>query len=61
MSKIIHLLNAHFNVIYPRYQGLPPDKEAFERHIADLTVKLEVYDKILSKQKYLVGDVSSSG
>ena len=33
-----------------------PD-EAFEKHIADLSGKLDVYDKILSKQKYLLGDV----
>ena len=31
--------------------------EAFQKHIADLSAKLEVYDKILSKQKYLLGDV----
>jgi len=42
--------------IVKRYQGLPPDIEAFDKSIADLTVKLDVYDKILSKQKYLVGD-----
>ena len=31
--------------------------EAFEKHIADLSDKLDVYDKILNKQKYLLGDV----
>ena len=31
--------------------------EAFEKHITDLMGKLDVYDKILSKQKYLLGDV----
>ena len=41
-----------------RRQGLTPDKEAFDKHIADLSRKLDVYDKILSKQKYLLGDVS---
>ena len=41
-----------------RKQGLAPNKEAFEKHIADLSGKLDVYDKILSKQKYLLGDVS---
>ena len=40
-----------------RRQGLTPDKEVFEKHIADLSSKLDVYDKILSKQKYLLGDV----
>ena len=38
-------------------QGLAPDKEASEKHIADLGGKLDVYDKILSKRKYLLGDV----
>ena len=40
-----------------RYRGETPDKEAFDKHIANLSLKLDVYDKILSKQKYLVGDV----
>ena len=40
-----------------RRQGLVPNKEAFEKHVADLSDKLEVYDKVLSKQKYLLGDV----
>ena len=40
-----------------RRQGLAPNKEAFEKHVADLSGKLDVYDKILSKQKYLLGDV----
>jgi glutathione S-transferase len=40
-----------------RNQGLAPDKEVVEKHTADLSGKLDVYDKILSKQKYLVGDV----
>ena len=40
-----------------RMRGLQPDKEAFEKHIAALALKLDVYEKILSKQKYLAGDV----
>ena len=43
-----------------RKQGLTPDKEVFEKHMAELSVKLEVYDKILSKQKYLLGDATVS-
>ena len=39
------------------YHGLQPDEEAFEKHIAALALKLDVYDKILSKQKYVAGDV----
>lgn len=33
------------------------NKEAFDKHIADLRGKLDVYDKTLGKQKYLLGDV----
>ena len=40
-----------------RYRGLPFDKEAFDSHIATLALKLDVYDEILSKQKYIAGDV----
>jgi glutathione S-transferase len=40
-----------------RKQGLTPDKEVFEKHMADLSGKLNVYEKTLSKQKYLLGDV----
>ena len=40
-----------------RYHGLQPDKEAFEKHIATLALKLDVYEKILSKQKYAAGNV----
>ena len=41
----------------PRYRNEIPDKEAFDKYIAKLSLKLDVYDKILSKQKYLAGDV----
>ena len=41
----------------PRYRGEVPDKEAFDKQIAKLSLKLDVYDEILGKQKYLVGDV----
>lgn len=40
-----------------RFRGLQPDKEEFEKHIAALALKLDVYEKILSKQKYVAGDV----
>ena len=50
----LHLLIYLFSA---RRQGLTPDNEVVEKHIADLSAKLDVYDKILSKQKYLAGDV----
>ena len=40
-----------------RYRGLPADKKAFEEQLAILALKLDVYDKILSQQKYLAGNV----
>ena len=67
-SKFFHSIN-HVNVperwlifflLSTRKQGLTPFtpvSEAFEKHIADLSDTLDVYDKILGKQKYLVGDV----
>lgn len=44
-------------VIKP-FKGLTSDKAVFEKLIAALDTKLDVYEKILSKQKYLAGDVS---
>jgi glutathione S-transferase len=40
-----------------RLDGLEPDLAEFEKHIALLDKKLDVYDAILAKQKYLAGDV----
>ena len=51
-------LNVFFVLFSTRRQGLTPDKEIIDKHVADLSAKLDVYDKILSKQKYLLGDVS---
>ena len=51
-------IGLYFRSSFPqRFRGETPNKEAFDKHIADLSSKLDVYDKILSKQKYLVGDV----
>ncbi|KAG6832665.1 hypothetical protein H0H87_000847 [Tephrocybe sp. NHM501043] len=47
------------NVVKPR-TGLTPDKAAVEQQIKKLDAKLDAYDVILSKQKYLAGnDISS--
>jgi glutathione S-transferase len=43
-----------------RMYGLEPDLVEFEKQIDLLDKKLDVYDAILSKQKYLAGDVSLS-
>ncbi|KAF8896017.1 glutathione S-transferase [Infundibulicybe gibba] len=42
-------------VIKPR-GGEATDEAAYESHIANLSSKLDVYDTILAKQKYLAGD-----
>ena len=44
-------------VLFRRMRGLQPDKEAFDKHVAALALKLDVYEKILSKQKYVAGNV----
>ena len=47
-------------IIYSRYRGLEPDQAVLEGHLRELGAKMDVYDKILSKQKYLGGDVHTS-
>jgi len=39
---------------------LEPDQAVVEKHLQELGAKMDVYDKILSKQKYLAGDVRTS-
>jgi len=51
-----HALKVVREIVGKKRQGLTPDQEVVEKHIADLSGKLDVYDKILSKQKYLVGE-----
>lgn len=36
----------------------PADKEVVDSSIKELGLRLDVYDQILSKQKYIAGDVS---
>lgn len=40
-------------------RGAVTDDAVYDAAIASLSGKLDVYDTILSKQKYLAGDVSS--
>lgn len=39
--------------------GVKTDEEAVKAPLATLNAKLDVYEKILGKQKYLAGDVSA--
>lgn len=41
-----------------RLQGLAPDEAVFEASIAGLSSKLDGYEDILGRQRYLAGDVS---
>jgi hypothetical protein len=45
------------NPFWLRLRGEQRDKEVFEKHIVGLGLKLDVYEKILSKQKYAAGNV----
>ncbi|KAJ2928734.1 hypothetical protein H1R20_g8379, partial [Candolleomyces eurysporus] len=47
---------AVFEMLFKPRMGGAPDKAVFDNLILSLSMKLEVYDKILSKQKYLAGD-----
>ncbi|KAH6913539.1 glutathione S-transferase [Coprinopsis sp. MPI-PUGE-AT-0042] len=51
-----HAATAVFEKLFKPFFGLPADIPAFDAHIKKLEGKLDVYDKILSKQKYLAGD-----
>ena len=42
------------------FYGLTPNQAAFDELIATLDKKLDVYDQILSKQKYVAGEVHLS-
>ncbi|KAG6812672.1 hypothetical protein H0H92_001430 [Tricholoma furcatifolium] len=42
--------------VFKSYRGLTPDQALFDDLIAQLAQKLEVYEKILSKQKYIAGN-----
>ncbi|KAJ2923723.1 hypothetical protein H1R20_g13374, partial [Candolleomyces eurysporus] len=46
----------YFEKILKPYMGLTPDEATFNALIKKLEAKLDVYDQILSKQKYLGGD-----
>ncbi|PFH48301.1 hypothetical protein AMATHDRAFT_65781 [Amanita thiersii Skay4041] len=47
---------AVYEKVFKTYQGLPTDEALVQRYLTSLDQKLEVYDKILSKQEYLGGN-----
>ena len=51
---------AAFEKLVKPHHGLPPDDTAAAKFLESLDGKLNGYEAILSKQKYLAGDVSFS-
>ncbi|KAF8632380.1 hypothetical protein AX15_001890 [Amanita polypyramis BW_CC] len=45
-----------YEKLYKTYRGLELDEIQLKNHITTLNIKLDVYEAILSKQKYLAGD-----
>ncbi len=43
-------------IAHCRWQGLEADDAQVKKHLTALGGRLDVYDKILSKQKYIAGD-----
>ena len=39
-----------------RFRNLAPDEAQVKKHVDTLSTKLDVYEQILSKQKYIAGD-----
>lgn len=48
--------SAVYEKLYKPYYGLVPDQAVFDEHLKKLDAKLDAYDVIFSKQKYLAGD-----
>ena len=55
-----HIRWMHFELLTSRRRGLTPSQETFDELIGNLDKKLDVYDQILSKQKYVAGEVRFS-
>ncbi|KAG5643796.1 hypothetical protein DXG03_009619 [Asterophora parasitica] len=49
--------SAVYEKVFKPFYGLTPDTDIYDGHIQKLNTKLDVYEKILSKQKYLAGNV----
>jgi hypothetical protein len=43
--------------VFKQYRGLPANEDRVNELVPQLEAKLDVYETILSKQKYLAGDV----
>jgi len=44
--------------LFWRHRGLEPDEALVNEHLQKISSKLDVYEQILSKQKYIAADVS---
>jgi len=43
--------------VFKQYRGLPANEDRVNELVPQLEAKLDAYEAILSKQKYLAGDV----
>ncbi|KAF8881338.1 glutathione S-transferase [Infundibulicybe gibba] len=50
------VIGAIDEMFYKTLRGLTPDQAIYNEHIATLSTRLDVYDEILVKQRYLTGD-----
>lgn len=55
---VSHLVTHGRLTIMHRFNGQAPDEANVARHLASLESRLDGYEAILSKQKYLAGNVS---
>ncbi len=54
------ILMTIYSVLLNRLHGVEPDQDAVKRHQAMFESKLEGYECLLSKSKYMAGDVRLS-
>jgi len=59
MHRYLFIISCYTrSTLFSRFYGLETDEVVYNKAIAELSTQLDVYDKILAKQKYLAGDVS---
>ena len=59
MHRYLFIISSYISTLFSRFHGLETNEAVYDKAIADLSKQLDVYDKILAKQRYLAGDVSS--
>ena len=59
MHRYLSINRVISGTLFSQFYRMETDEALYDKAIADLSEKLDVYDKILAKQKYLAGDVSN--